>query len=63
MPGGGGLKDEYNKIIGIISTIDIREEPAEDKPKKVQVPDGGEDSIDGTHKEKEDSHEASPRLG
>ena len=56
-------QDKYNEIIGIIFTIDIREEPADDEPKKVQVPDGREDSIDDTRKEKEDIHEDFPKAG
>ena len=32
-------QDKYNEIIGIIFTIDIREEPADDEPKKIQETD------------------------
>ena len=32
-----GVQDEYDEIIGIISTIDIGEEPAKDETKEVQV--------------------------
>ena len=55
-------QDKYNEIIGIIFTIDIREEPADDEPKKIQETDDEGDRIDGTCREKEDSHEDFPKA-
>ena len=55
-------QDEYDEIIWIISTIDIREEPADDEPKKVQETDAEGDRINDTCKEKEDRHEDFPKL-
>ena len=45
-------QDEYDEIIGIISTMDIREEPADDEPKKVKETDAEGDRIDDTCKKK-----------
>ena len=55
-------QDEYDEIIWIISTIDIREEPADDEPKKVQETDAEGDRINDTCKEKEDRHKDFPKL-
>ena len=45
-------QDEYDDIIGIISTIDTREETNDYKPKKVQETDAEGDRIDDTCKKK-----------
>ena len=58
-----GVQDEYDEIIGIISTIDIGEEPAKDETIEVQVQNDGEDGIDDTRREKENSHEDFPEAG
>ena len=55
-------QDEYDEIIWIISTIDIREEPADDEPKKVQETDAEGNRINDTCKEKEDHHKDFPKL-
>ena len=55
-------QDEYDEIIGIISTIDIREEPADDEPKKVKEIDAEGYRINYTCKEKEDHHKDFPKL-
>ena len=52
-------QDEYDEIIGIMMTIDNREEPADDEPKNVQETNEGE-RIDDTCKKKRIAIETSP---
>ena len=58
-----GVQEEYDEIIGIISTIDIGEEPAKDETIEAQVQHDGEDGIDDTRREKENCHEDLPDAG
>ena len=55
-------QDEYDEIIWIISTKDIRKEPADDEPKKVQETEAEGDRRNYTCKEKEDRHKDFPKL-
>ena len=55
-------QDKYNEIIGIIFTIDIREEPADNEPRKVQETDDEGERIDVTCKEKRIAMRDSPKL-
>ena len=56
------VQDEYDEIIGIISTIDIGEEPAKDETIEVQVQHDGEDDIDDTRRVKKQTMRTSTRA-
>ena len=62
----GGLveetQDEYDEIIGIMMTIDNREEPTDDEPKNVQKTNAEGDKIDGNCKGKKDRYKDLPQF-